>query len=136
MIQIKAKFLLTLLLITAAFSLTFIASCSVSTANLSDAKVCTSLNGSECASDNSTVPASSTVIYCSANLKNAPAGTKVTFTWKKGGDNIASVDLEGSSGVVYSNLNTGGSLEPGKYSVTIKINSDNSQPVTKEFTVE
>lgn len=131
-----SKIYFTLLLVFAVCSFTFLPSCSVSTANLSDVKVCTSLSGSECSGDNSTMPASTPVIYCSANMKNAPSGTKVTFTWKKGSENIASVDLETGSGAIYSNLNTAGSLEPGKYSVTLKINSDNSQPVTKEFTLE
>ena len=82
------------------------------------------------------MPASSPVIYCSAQLKNAPSGTKVTFTWKHNDESIASADVETSSAVVNSTLKTNGSLEPGKYSVTVKLNTDNATPVTKEFTIE
>jgi hypothetical protein len=112
-------------------------SCNVSTASLSDVKVCGAIGSDgDCTSGVSSMPASAPVIYCSAQLKNAPSGTKVTFTWKRAGESIASADVETSSAVVYSNLTTNGALTPGKYSVTVKINTDNAEPVTKEFTVE
>ena len=69
-------------------------------------------------------------------MKNAPSDTKVTFTWKFNGEQIAVADVSTGSAVVKSTLTTGGSLSPGNYSVTLKINSDNSEPVTKEFKVE
>lgn len=111
--------------------------CNVSTASLSDVKLCTERNsGGVCNSDASTFPASSQVIYCSASLKNAPSGTKVTFEWKHGSESMGKADVETSSGTVSSNFTTNGAVEPGKYSVTVKINTDNSTPVTKEFTIE
>jgi hypothetical protein len=111
--------------------------CNVSTANLSDVKLCTEKNSSGvCDSDASTFPASTPVIYCSANLKNAPSGTKVTFEWKHSGQSMGKADVETSSGTVSSNFTTNGAVEPGSYSVTVKINTDNATPITKEFTIE
>ncbi|MEO8514572.1 MAG: hypothetical protein ABI543_13505 [Ignavibacteria bacterium] len=110
--------------------------CNVSTANLSDVKLCTSLSSGVCSGDNTTFHATDAVIYCSANLKNAPSGTKVTFEWKHGSESMGKADVETSSGTVSSNFTTNGAVEPGKYSVTVKINTDNATPVTKEFTIE
>jgi hypothetical protein len=111
--------------------------CNVSTANLSDVKLCSEKNsGGVCDADASTFPVSTPVIYCSANLKNAPSGTKVTFEWKHGSESLGKADVETSSGTVSSNFTTNGSVEPGKYSVTVKINTDNAKPETKEFTIE
>ena len=111
--------------------------CNVSTANLSDVKMCTEKNsGNVCDADASTFPASTPVIYCSANLNNAPSDTKVTFEWKHGSESLGKADVVTSSGTVVSNFSTGGAVEPGKYSVTLKINTDNSKPITREFTIE
>ncbi len=111
--------------------------CSVSTAKLSDVQLCSSLNSSStCDADKTTFPSSVDVIYCSAMLKNAPKDTKVTFTWKHGDESLGSADVTSGDASVYSNFNTKGSLAPGKYSVTIKVNADNVDPITKEFTIE
>jgi len=111
-------------------------SCNVSTANLSDIKLCSSVNSSgECDGDNSTFSGTVPVIYCSAQLKNAPSGTKVTFEWKQGSESMGKADVETSSGVVNSTFKPTSAMEPGTYSVTVKINTDNSKPVTKEFTI-
>ncbi len=111
--------------------------CSVSTAHLGDVMVCATVNGSgECEADKTEFPAPVPVIYCSATLKNAPSDTKVIFTWKKGDEVLGKADVKSGSGVVYSNYNSPGNLEPGKYSVTVKIDTDNSDPVTKTFTIE
>ncbi len=112
--------------------------CSVSTASLSDVRLCAGVNSSsECDADKSTFPEDVSVIYCSAKVKNAPSNTKVTFTWKYESESLGSADVETSSGIVYSTYKSPGrTLKPGKYSVTAKINTDNSDPVTKNFTVE
>jgi hypothetical protein len=111
-------------------------SCSVSTASISDVKVCTSLNGSECGSDASSFHSDAPVIYCSANLKNAPADTKVTFEWKHDGESFGKADVSSGSGTVQSSYRPPSTFPPGKYSVTVKLAVDNSTPVTKEFTIE
>lgn len=120
-----------------AASLYIIPSCSVTTANLSDVKICTSTESSgECTSDISSVSGSSPIIYCTAQLKNAPSGTKVIFEWKKGSESMGKADVESASGVVSSTFKPSGTLEPGKYSVTVRIDADNPKPVTKEFSIE
>jgi len=111
-------------------------SCNVSTANLSDVKLCVSVNSSgECDGDNSTFSGTTPVIYCSAQMKNAPSGTKVMFEWKHGSESLGKADVETSSGIVNSTFKPTAALEPGKYSVTVKIETDNAKPVTKEFTI-
>lgn len=110
--------------------------CNVSTANLSDIKLCNTKTDAGCPSDASTFPATSEAIYCSANVKNAPSGTKVTFVWKHDGKELGTADVETSGGTVLGHMTINGALEPGKYSVTVKLNSDNSTPTTKEFTLE
>jgi hypothetical protein len=132
----KRNLFLSLILVSAICIFNVFTACNVSTANLSDVKVCTSLNSSVCDADASSIPGTAPVIYCSAKLNNAPSGTKVTFTWSHAGSELGKADVETGSGTVSSNMNTNGSLEPGKYSVTVKINSDNAKPVTKEFTIE
>jgi hypothetical protein len=98
--------------------------------------VCSSLNGSECNGDVSSLPGDVPVIYCSANLKNAPSNTKVIFEWKHGSESMGKAEVETESGVVNSTLRPSSTLEPGKYSVTVKIAVDNSAPISKEFTIE
>ena len=109
---------------------------SCSTANLSDVKLCSSLNSGECNSDVSSVHSDTPAIYCSANVKNAPSKTKVTFEWKHGSESLGKAEVETDGGIVNSSYKPNSSLDPGKYSVTVKIASDNSTPVTKDFTVE
>lgn len=111
--------------------------CNVSTASLSDVMVCSGKNSKGvCDADASAFLVNTPVIYCSATLKNAPEGTKVTFEWKHDGQTLGKADVETSSGTVSSNFTTNGTVEPGKYSVTVKINTDNSTPFTKEFSLE
>lgn len=113
-----------------------IPACNVSTANLSDVKLCSEKSDGGCSSDASTFPVSTATLYCSAVLKNAPSGTKVTFEWKHEGKELGHADVETSGGSVVGNMSINGALEPGKYSVTVKLNSDNSTPITKQFTLE
>ncbi len=110
--------------------------CNVSTANLSDVKLCSEKSGDGCSSDVSAFPVSTATLYCSAVLKNAPSGTKVTFEWKHDGKELGHADVESAGGSVIGNMSINGALEPGKYSVTVKLNSDNSTPITKQFTLE
>ncbi len=109
---------------------------SCSTANLTDVKVCSSLSGSECGSDVSSLPGDVSTIYCTTNLKNAPSKTKVTFDWKHGSESMGKAEVETDGGIVNSSFKPNSTLESGKYSVTVKIAVDNSAPITKEFTIE
>jgi hypothetical protein len=109
---------------------------SCSTANLSDVKICSSLNGGECSGDVSSFPAEIPALYCSANLKNAPSDTKVTFEWKHEGTSFGKAEVTSGGGSIHSSYQPPSTFPPGKYSVTVKIEVDNSTPVTKEFTIE
>lgn len=111
-------------------------SCSVSTANLSGAKLCSSLSGTECGADALSFPVDVPVIYCSASVNNAPSQTKVLIEWKHGSESLGTMEKEVESGYIHATLKPNSTLAPGQYSVTMKIASDNSTPLTKEFTLE
>jgi hypothetical protein len=111
-------------------------SCNVTTVNLSDVKVCSSLSSNICGNDVSSFPSNVPAIYCTANLNNAPSKTKVTFEWKQEGESIGKTEVEAESGYVSSTFKPEAPLPPGKYSITVKIATDNSKPITKEYTVE
>ncbi|MFZ4591913.1 MAG: hypothetical protein ACOYN6_13005 [Ignavibacteria bacterium] len=111
-------------------------SCNVSTANLSDVKLCSSLSVNVCDNDVSAFPSNVAAIYCTANLNNAPSKTKVIFEWKQEGESIGKTEVEAESGYVSSTFKPETPLPPGKYSITVKIATDNSKPITKEYTVD
>lgn len=133
----SSKLFPVILLFGAVSVFTIFQSCNVSTANLSDVRVCSSLTGDgDCSADTPAFPGTAPVIYCSAKLKNAPSGTKVTFSWKHGSEDMGTAAVETGSGNVNSSFKPNAPLEPGKYSVTVKIQTDNATPITKEFTIE
>ncbi|MDX9881756.1 MAG: hypothetical protein RBS73_06790 [Prolixibacteraceae bacterium] len=117
--------------------------CNVSTAKLSDAKVCTSLTGNLCDQDHLDIPVSTPVIYASCLLKYAPSGTKVKFSWMYYGDTkleIGSVVLNsgdnGSTVELYSNLSCPDNGWPaGVYEVIIQVQTDNAMPLVKQFNI-
>jgi hypothetical protein len=132
--HLKSPLVKSLLVLVFIFNIFTI--CSVSTAHLSDVRVCSSINSdSECESDASSFPSSVATLYCSAKLKNAPEKTKVIFTWKFEDEVIGKADVESGSAVVYSYYKSPGFMKPGNYSVTVKIDTDNAEPVTKKFTL-
>lgn len=136
-ITIASRTIFVMAVLFAVCILNMYPSCSVSTASISDPKICSQL-GSDglCGNDATSFSASTPVIYFTANLKNAPADTKITFEWKHNGESMGKADVTTGSGTISSTFKSPGTLDPGKYSCTAKINVDNSDPVTKEFTVE
>jgi hypothetical protein len=127
---------LALFVISVVYFTSIFPSCNVSTANISEVKLCTSLTGSECGGDMSAFKSDVAVVYCSALLKNAPSDTKVSFEWKHNDESIGKAEVKTESAYINSTFRPTGELPPGKYSVTVKIDTDNSTPVTKEFTIE
>ncbi|MCE1164947.1 MAG: hypothetical protein LWX07_06055 [Bacteroidetes bacterium] len=111
-------------------------SCGVSTANLSNVKLCSSSDGNPCGDDLSKFNADVQVINCTASLNNAPAKTKVSFVWKQESETVGTAEVEAESGYISSTFKPKETLPAGNYSVTVKIATDNSQPITKNFTVE
>lgn len=118
--------------------------CSVTTAKLSDAKVCTQLETNLCAQDNTIIDSSSDVIYASCILKGAPENTRVKFTWFYYGDTKFEIDH-----VVLSTLDKIGNIElhstlsqplngwpKGVYEVRIEIEDVNKEPLVKQFSIQ
>jgi hypothetical protein len=117
--------------------------CSVSTANIQDVKICTSLSGNLCNQDNTTLGDTSPAIYVSCLLKNAVSSTKVKFTWLYYGDtkikiDDVTLDTGELSGTVelnsYLSQPTNG-WPKGVYEVEVLVLTDNAKPVIKQFTI-
>ncbi len=116
---------------------------SVSTANISDVKMCPKLNESTCDDDQTTFLSSDTeVIFVSAVLQNAPEETKTDFTWqymdKDGPIEIGKIAIETkeTSNDIYSYYEKpDDGWVPGDYEVVLKIQTDNADPITKKFTI-
>jgi hypothetical protein len=127
-----------------AFGMLFLLNgCSYSTANISDVKMCAQIQeeGLFCESDTAVFASTTPAIYVSATLNNAPADTKVKFTWKYLPDNfdISSIDLVGGeeNSALYSYLEAPDNGWPlGEYEIVIKVDSDNSDPISKKFEVK
>ena len=66
--------------------------CNMSTAKVSDAKVCTSLTGNLCDQDFTVISSSANEIYVSCQMKYAVADTKVKFSWMYYGDTKIEID--------------------------------------------
>ena len=117
--------------------------CSVSTAKLSDAKVCTSLTGNLCDQDNLVLPASTPMIYVTCMLKYASANTKVKFSWMYYGDTKFEIDnavLDTGDNIgnleLHSNLSRPDNGWPtGVYEVIIQVQTDNAKPLVKQFNI-
>ena len=117
----------------------------VSTATLENIKMCVEKPENQtCASDTAQFNTTTPKIFATADLKYAPEGTKVKIDWKYlGGDtvkatDIASVDLvtKSDTNIVFSNLNAPPNGFPeGNYEVVISLGTDNSKPISKQFSV-
>jgi len=120
--------------------------CNVSTASLSNIRVCEQLDGEQCPSDMSTLGKESPTFFVSANIDNAPTGTKIKIDWRylsgEIGDepqDIDSVSLitEEDSNNLQSSLERAAEVWPrGEYEVVLKIETDNAEPVHKPFSVK
>ena len=118
---------------------------SFSTATLEDIKMCVEKPENQtCASDTAQFNTTTPKIFATADLKSAPEGTKVKIVWKDLGSDtvkatdIASVDLETKPNVniVSSNLNAPpNGLPEGNYEVVISLGTDNSKPISKQFSI-
>ncbi len=133
------------ILISTIAMMVFCSSCEFefSTANVSDVKVCTDMNGNLCGNDNSTLSPSTQNIYVSCKLKNAPADTKVKFTWKYvEGEPLIIDEVVLNSEDKGTNLDLHSSLSrpyngwpKGKYAVEIRIGDEDDTPEVKNFQI-
>ena len=118
--------------------------CEVSTARLTDPKVCTSLTGDLCQEDMPEISAQSGELVASCKLKNAPPNTKVKFTWMYYGETKITIDdvtldsgNEGTSMNLNSTLSRPNNGWPiGVYEVQMQILIENKKPLVKQFTIE
>ncbi len=115
----------------------------VSTAKVVDAKICADLTGNLCEQDNPELPSSVSTIFSSCLLKNATPETKVKFTWIYYGDTKFEIDnvvldTEDKSGDIElnSSLSRPNNGWPnGVYEVIIQVQTDNSEPLVKQFNI-
>ena len=115
----------------------------VSTATLENVKMCVEVPENQtCASDTAQFNTTTPKVFVTSDLKYAPEGTKVKIDWKYlGGDTVkasdlASIDLvtKSNTNFVASYLNLNG-LPEGNYEVVISLDTDNSKPISKQFSI-
>lgn len=117
---------------------------SVTTAHVTDVKMCTRINDNQCASDNPNFSTNTREIFVSCHLKNAPEDTKVKFAWFYNGQKKIAIDaVTMSSGKRTGTLNLQSSLSRpnngwprGEYEVVITIPDTDKEPVIKKFTIQ
>jgi hypothetical protein len=117
----------------------------VSTAKLENLKMCGKVTTDrECASDTTKFGKDAAKLFATADLNNAPEGTKVKIDWKYlGGEagtaaDIDSVNLEttANSNTITSHLSAPNKGFPaGKYEVVMSLDTDNSKPIRKQFSI-
>jgi hypothetical protein len=118
---------------------------SVSTAKLENLKMCGKVTtNKECASDTSTFAKNTPKLFATADLNNAPEGTKVKIDWKYlGGEAGTATDIDSINLETKSNMTTITShlsapnqgLPVGKYEVVMSLDTDNSKPIRKQFSI-
>jgi hypothetical protein len=119
-------------------------SCTVSTANITDVKLCEKLQDGLCPTDQDVFSTTTPKFYVSCILRNAPDDTEVTFSWYYFGDEKILIDEvtissedKGATVNLQSNLSIPDNGWPvGEYEVVIKIHTDNSEPISRNFKVE
>ncbi|AWW27659.1 hypothetical protein ACIZ62_16725 [Acetobacterium carbinolicum] len=115
------------------------ASCSATTAKVSNAVMTTSVDDNSMPTDTVTEFPVNTDVYVAAELHNAPDDTNITFIWFFEGQEVDSVTINNGDvsdaplwGILPAELVT----KPGYYGVEIYID-DREDPDTKtEFTVK
>jgi hypothetical protein len=122
------------------------AGCNVSTAGLSNIRICEQPDGEQCSSDMSTIDKNTSVFYVTADLDSAPAGTKIKIVWRylsgeigNEPQDIDSVFLvaEEDAKNIQSSLERAAEVWPqGEYEVVLAIQTDNAEPIHKNFSVK
>ena len=133
-----------IIFIAFAVLMIFVESCSFSTANLVDPKVCTSLDGDLCQQDNPVLSTNVNQLFASCEIKNAPVETKVKFTWFYYGETKIKIDeITFNTENKGTNLNLHSSLSrpyngwpKGVYEIEMLILVDGKKPIIKQFSIE
>jgi hypothetical protein len=115
------------------------ASCSATTANVSNAVMTTGVDESSMAIDEVTEFPVNTDVYVAAELRNAPDNTDITFIWYLEGQEVDSVTINNGDvsdaplwGILPAELVT----TPGNYAVEIYIDDREEPDTVTEFTVK
>jgi len=138
-----------LVIIAALLGAFLLLACEVSTANLTNVRICNNAvdNGGDCSEDMATFKTTDPVIYLSADLENAPSGTVVTATWNyvKGEfsneklemDKVSATAADGGNLPFHASLTGPADGWPkGDYEVIVSLSSDNSTPITKLYSIK
>lgn len=115
----------------------------VSTANVSDIRICDQLQGQLCSADNASLFANAPQICVSCKLKNAPPDTKVKFVWKYIEGEAVVIDEvilntadKGMNLDLHSTLSRPYNGWPkGKYAVEVSIGEKGDNPKIKRFEI-
>ena len=112
-------------------------SCSVSTANISDAVMTTGVDDNFEPVDTVTGYSVGSIAFVAAKLHNAPDDTMITFKWYANDTQVAeyNVSNEGQSEVALG-CGTDQTAEPGNYKVEIYIDEREEPDASLSFTVE
>lgn len=122
----------------------FTSGCEYSSATISDAKVCTSLNGNICNSDDVIISGNPAILYASCALKYAPENTEIKFSWYYYGQTKIEIDNvilnSGANGTdldVFSSLSRPNNGWPsGDYEVVIQLMIQGKDPLVKQFRIQ
>lgn len=120
------------------------AGCKVSTANLSDARVCAKVDADGvCPADAPEIPSGTDIIHATAVLRNAPPDTPIKVSWRyleapDGGFDIDSATFVAKEPVmalhgVLTRPDNG--WPKGRYEVVLAVDADNVEPVRKTFAI-
>ena len=117
----------------------------LSTATLENIKMCVEISENKpCANDTSKFEKNTPKIFVTSDLKYAPEGTKVKIDWKYlGGDTVKATDIDSitletksDTTFVFSSLSAPTNGWPdGNYEVVLSLNTDNSKPISKQFSI-
>jgi len=126
------------------FLISFLNACNFSTANISDIKVCSSINDNQCTTDKAIFNTNTPEIFVSCHLNNPPQNTQVEFAWFYLGDKRIPIDsVVLSSGENIGKLNLNSSLSKpnngwptGDYEIVITLLETEKEPLTKQFEVQ
>ncbi len=137
----KNKLVITLVIITLMMvSVLFMgASCSSTTANVSNAVMTTGVDDNSMPVDNVTEFPVNSDVYVAAELHNAPDDTNIKFIWYQDGQELDSVTITNGTvsdaplwGILPADLVS----KAGSYAVEIYIDDRTDPDTTTEFTVK
>ncbi|MBC3796284.1 hypothetical protein [Acetobacterium tundrae] len=115
------------------------ASCSATTAKVSNAVMTTGIDDSYAPIDNVTEFPVNSDVYVAAELKNAPNDTNITFVWYYEGQKVDSITITNgnvSDAPLAGYLPAALVTQPGNYSVEIYIDERDTPDTVNEFVVK